>query len=378
MTSLSSASLWPSSRAGATLTISPDAVQENYRLLNAMTGNATCAAVVKADAYGLGAEKIAPALEKAGATEFFVAHVDEGIALRDIIRPEHRITVLHGPRPAAARDCVTFNLRPVLNTPDQIMTWKKEASRQGRPLDAAIQVDTGMSRFGLSATEFHSLCGDPSSLDGITVSLLMSHLACADTAENEANALQKQRMTAFSAMMPGVPVSLSASSGIFLGTDYHFALVRPGAALYGLSPGTAVKENPLRPVVRLSAHVLQFRTLSPGDGLGYGLTYRATKPTRIAIIAAGYADGVSRHASGKGCAWAGDIPLPVLGRVSMDSLAVDLSALPESRQHPDMQVDLIGPHYSVDDAGRAAGTIGYEILTALGHRYHRHYLSSEE
>lgn len=372
MTILSGPHLWPASRAGATLTVDLAAIADNYRLLCGKVNAAVCAAVVKADAYGLGAERVAPVLERAGAREFFVAHVDEGIALRKIVSAETRITVLHGPRPDAAAECVYFDLRPVLNSLEQVDLWKREALRQQSPLDAVLQVDSGMSRFGLSRKDVGDLADDPKRLGGIRTNLIMSHLACADDPANPANEMQRQRFLEMAAMLPPAPLSLSASSGIFLGSAYHMGLVRPGAALYGIAPNTEAA-NPLKQVVRLQARVLQLRNVDVGDGVGYGLTYRPEGPRRIATVAVGYADGFSRQNGGTGCAWFGDIRLPIVGRVSMDSLALDVSAVPEALLHADMHVDLIGARRSVDDVAAAAGTIGYEILTSLGGRYYREY-----
>ncbi|GAC87875.1 alanine racemase [Gluconobacter thailandicus F149-1 = NBRC 100600] len=372
MTILSGPHLWPASRAGATLTVDLAAIADNYRLLCGKVNAAVCAAVVKADAYGLGAEQVAPVLERAGAREFFVAHVDEGIALRKIVSAETRITVLHGPRPDAAAECVYFDLRPVLNSLDQVDLWKREALRQQSPLDAVLQVDSGMSRFGLSRKDVGDLADDPERLGGIRTNLIMSHLACADDPANPANEMQRQRFLEMAAMLPPAPLSLSASSGIFLGSAYHMGLVRPGAALYGIAPNTEAA-NPLKQVVRLQARVLQLRNVDVGEGVGYGLTYQPEGPRRIATVAVGYADGFSRQNGGTGCAWFGDIRLPIVGRVSMDSLALDVSAVPEALLHADMHVDLIGARRSVDDVAAAAGTIGYEILTSLGGRYYREY-----
>lgn len=373
MTILSGPHLWPASRAGATLTVDLAAIAHNYRFLCRKAGEAVCAAVVKADAYGLGADKVAPALEKVGAREFFVAHVDEGIALRKIVSESARITVLHGPRPDAASECVYFNLRPVLNTLEQVELWKKETIRQQEVLDAVLQVDSGMSRFGLSWQDVQVLADDPERLKGIRTNLIMSHLACADDSKNPANEMQRQKLLEMATYLPAAPLSLSASSGIFLGAAYRMGLVRPGAALYGIAPN-ADEPNPLKQAVRLQARVLQLRHVGPGDGVGYGLTYRPQGPCRIATVAVGYADGFSRQNGGAGCAWFGDIRLPIVGRVSMDSLALDVSAVPEALLQVDMHVDLIGARRSVDDVAASAGTIGYEVLTSLGGRYYREYI----
>ncbi|GAO00142.1 alanine racemase [Komagataeibacter xylinus NBRC 13693] len=366
---------WAEPGAGAMLEIDLGAIAANYRLLDARTGTATCAAVVKADAYGLGAHRVAPVLEQAGAHTFFVAHLEEGIRLRCCISRSSRIFVLHGPMPGTEAEFTDHDLLPVLNSMEQIAGWHAHAGRTGTPLPAALQVDTGMSRFGLSDTDIATLSARPDLLDGIDTRLVMSHLACADTPASPANAMQRDRLRAMAARLPTAPLALSASSGIFLGPDYHFDLVRPGAALYGLAPNENAP-NPLRPTVRLAARIVQRRAITTGDGVGYGLTWRATGPRRIATLGIGYADGFLRHgADGGGCAWLGEYRLPILGRISMDSTTVDVTDVPDSVMARATHVDMIGPRRSVDDVARSAGTIGYEVLTALGSRFHRAYLT---
>ncbi|QDH16808.1 alanine racemase [Swingsia samuiensis] len=374
MTTSSRSSFWVASRAGATLTIDLPALADNYRFLKKKVGNTICAAVVKADAYGLGVEQVAPVLEAAGVEEFFVAHVDEGIRLKSIVSSNAKITVLHGFRPDSVEECIAYGLRPVLNNLEQIQLWKKAATRQERMLDAVLQVDSGMSRFGLSQKDVEYLAEHPEAFTGVKTSLIMSHLACADDPSSAENKHQLKQFKERSALLPKAPQSLAASSGIFLGPDYYLDLVRPGAALYGLAPNN-VSSNPMKPVIRLQGRVVQIRDVQPGDGVGYGMSYRPDRPRKIAIVAVGYADGFARHNAGKGCAWFENIKLPIVGRISMDSLAVDVSELPESSLNLDMMLDLIGPHRSVDDVADAAGTIGYEILTSLGHRYERNYIT---
>ncbi|KXV72717.1 alanine racemase [Acetobacter cerevisiae] len=368
---------WPAHRAGAVLTIDLAAIAANYRLLDARTPGALCAAVVKSDAYGLGAAQVAPVLEQAGARHFFVAHVDEGLALRQWVSPSVQITVLHGARPEAAEDCVQSGLRPVLNSLEQVSQLQALADKLGRPLDAALQLDTGMSRFGLSGADVRTLVHEPERLRGISLSLIMSHLACADTPENPANAEQLQTLQTYAALLPKAPLSLAASSGIFLGQAFHQSLVRPGAALYGIAPNTS-GPNPLAPVLKLQAHILQIRQLSKGDRVGYGLTWQADGPRRVATIATGYADGFARQGAGKGCAWFGGQRLPILGRISMDSMTVDISHIPEGLITADDTVDLLNASYGVDAVAEAEGTIGYEVLTSLGRRYHRVYEKTEQ
>lgn len=363
---------WPGHRAGAVLTVDLAAIAANYRLLDARTPGALCAAVVKADAYGLGAAQVAPVLEQAGARHFFVAHVDEGLALQQWVSPKSQITVLHGARPDAVEECVRSGLRPVLNSLEQITQLQALAKRLGGPLDAVLQLDTGMSRFGLSQADVRCLAQEPERLAGISLSLIMSHLACADTPAHPANAEQLQVLQSYAAQLPKAPLSLSASSGIFLGQAFHQALVRPGAALYGIAPNS-YGPNPLSAVVKLQAHILQIRTLSKGDRVGYGLTWRADGPRRVATIATGYADGFARQGAEQGCAWFGAQRLPILGRISMDSMTVDISDVPEGQIAADDTVDLLNASYGVDAVAEAEGTIGYEVLTSLGRRYHRIY-----
>lgn len=368
---------WPAHRAGAILTVDLAAIAANYRLLDAGTPGALCAAVVKADAYGLGAAQVAPVLEQAGARHFFVAHVDEGLALRQWVSPATQITVLHGARPEAVEDCVRSGLRPVLNSLEQISQLQSLAKQLDRPLDAVLQLDTGMSRFGLSGADVQRLVQEPERLTSISLSLIMSHLACADTPENPANADQLRTLQTYAALLPKAPLSLAASSGIFLGEAFHQSLVRPGAALYGIAPNTS-GPNPLAPVVTLQAHILQIRQLSKGDRVGYGLTWQADGPRRVATIATGYADGFARQGAAKGCAWFRGQRLPLLGRVSMDSMTVDISAIPEGQITADDTVDLLNDVYGVDALAAAEGTIGYEVLTSLGRRYHRVYKNTEQ
>lgn len=366
---------WPANRAGAVLHIDLAAIVENYKQLTYRVQGAVCAAVVKADAYGLGAAEVAPVLEQAGAQEFFVAHVDEGLALKPMLSTHARITVLHGARPQAVKDCMQAGLRPVLNSLEQVEALQAYARSTGQKQEAVLQLDTGMSRFGLSGGDVAHLAEKKELLDGISLSLIMSHLACADAPEDQANAQQLACLLQYASMLPKAPLSLAASSGIFIGPDYHRDLVRPGAALYGIAPNTVVP-NPLRPVVRLQAHVLQIRTLSKGERVGYGLTWRANGPHRVATIATGYADGFARAGAAAGCAWLKGKRLPILGRISMDSMTVDVSDVPEADLGTDTLVDLLHAGYGVDDVAKAEGTIGYEVLTSLGRRYHRVYQKS--
>ena len=357
----------PATRAGTVLEIDLGAIVANWRLLAAKAAPAECAAVVKANGYGLGAVPVARALTRAGCRQFFVATLDEGIALREALGPKPEIAVFNGPLPGSAADFAAARLIPVLNDPAQIEAWAALAlPDKSRPI---VHIDTGMARLGMSPAEFDQ------NLDRITeigASTLISHLACADAPDHALNAAQRERFSAARQLLPGLKAGLAASSGIFLGPDYHFDLVRPGAALYGINPcpGTA---NPMLPVVRLSARIVQVRKIDRGESVGYGAAHIMDGPGLLATAAIGYADGWLRSLSHRGCGWLAGKRVPLLGRVSMDLATFDVSAVPSTELYPGNMIELIGEHYSVDDAAVDAGTIGYEMLTALGARHHRVY-----
>lgn len=357
--------------AGAVLTIDLGAICENYRRLKAQLGGVRCAGVVKADGYGLGASQVAAALLREGCEIFFVALLSEGIALRRSLGPGPAIFVLNGVPPGAEPDAAAADLSAVVNSLAQLAAWREMASRAGRKLPAAIQVDSGMSRLGMPPRDVERIALDPHAFDGIDIRFVMSHLACADEPEHPANERQRLAFERLRKMLPTAPASLTNSSGIFLGQRFHYDLARPGAALYGINP-TPARPNPMLPVVRLEAKVVQTRMLEAGVGVGYGHTYQTTAPLAAATISLGYADGWHRRAAS--AAWFESVRLPFLGRVSMDSIILDISALPSGKLRDGDLVELLGPSQSVDDAAGHAGTIGYEILTSLGSRFHRDYV----
>jgi alanine racemase len=359
--------------AGAILTVNLDAVRSNYRLLKQQAGKATCAAAVKANAYGLGADKIGPALAMEGCRHFFVAHLDEGIALRPHLPASAEIFVLHGAPPGTERELIAHGLTPVLNSLQQIEAWHALAQTLQRPLPAIFQVDTGMSRMGLPAAEAEAWLANPAFLKSIPPLFLMSHLACAEHQGHPMNASQLTRFLSWRQRLPQVAASLANSSGIFLGPDYQFNLVRPGAALYGIAP-VAGAANPLQPVVALHGRIIQCRTIQRGDHVGYGISYSATEERQIATVGVGYADGWLRSMSNRGIAFIDGKPVPMVGTVSMDSITIDVTGIAAERLQPGALVELIGPHRTVDEVAQLAGSIGYEILTDLGRRYHREYI----
>jgi alanine racemase len=356
----------PASRAGAILDIDLGGIVANWRLLAQKAAPAACAAVVKANGYGLGAAPVARALEAAGCRLFFVATLDEGIALRGAVGREAEIAVFNGPLPGTAAEFAAHRLIPVLNDPGQIEEWKVQP---GFP--AILHVDTGMARLGLTPREFAMLADDLPK-GGIAWRAVISHLACADTPDHPLNEQQRTRFADAAGRLPGVPAGLAASSGIFLGPSYHFDLVRPGAALYGVNPQPG-RPNSLRQVVRLSGKILQVREIDRGESVGYGAAHVMKTAGRAATVAVGYADGWLRSLSHCGCGYIAGKRIPLLGRVSMDLVTFDVSAVDPALAYPGAMVELLGEHYGVDDAAADAGTIGYEILTALGGRYHRIY-----
>lgn len=361
---------------GATLTVDLRAVRANYRILRSRLGaTAQCAGVVKADAYGLGASYVARALFAEGCRHFFVAHLDEGIALRPYLHRSAAIFILNGLPRGAERECAAAGLVPVLNSFEQAEAWAECAHQLKRSLPAVIQVDSGMNRLGLPPKDAAILADTHARSGAFDLRYIMSHLACADAPAHEANAMQLASFKRIAALFPDVPRSLANSSGIFLGPEYHFSLARPGAALYGVNPDSSIA-NPMQGVVRLKAKVIQLRDVQPGDRTGYGWDYRARSAMRLATLSIGYADGFHRAWGKNGAVFFEGLRLPVVGRVSMDSIVIDASAA--GRLGPDSEVEVIGDCQRVDDLAAAAGTIGYEVLTGLGSRYQRIYLGAEE
>ena len=365
----------PLHHAGAILTIDLGAIRANYRQLRARIGRAQCAAVVKADAYGLGAAQVATALIGEGCRHFFVAHLDEGVALRSHLPASVEIFVLHGPLPGSEAEFLRHQLIPVLNSVEQMAGWRRLAQRENRQLPAIVQVDSGMSRLGLSPADVDAGLQDPDFLHGIELRYLMSHLACAEVTEHPMNAAQHRHFIAARARFPACGASFANSSGIFLGPDFHFDLVRPGAALYGIAP-VAGAANPMQPAVRLQGRIIQTRRIAEGDGVGYGVRYRADGPRMVATVSVGYADGWLRSASGRGSAFIGTQEAPQIGTISMDTLTLDVTGIDPQLLLPGMPVDLLSAARTVDTVAAAAGTIAYEILTSLGTRYRREYIDT--
>ncbi|CAN7592071.1 alanine racemase [Rhizobium rhizogenes] len=362
-------------QAGATgyLTIDLDALRRNYETIATTVAPAKAATVVKADAYGLGADRVAPALYRSGCRDFFVAQFGEAEDLRLHLEGNARIYVLNGLQPGAEVACAEAGIIPVLNSMEQYKRWKSAALGQGRTLPAVLQFDTGMSRLGIPPEDRAAFATELATTGAVEILFIMSHLASADEPDNGQNTEQLAEMQKIAAEFPQLGTSFANSGGVFLGQDYHGILTRAGIAVYG-GAQTAGKSNPLQPIVRLDVAVVQTRTVSPGTLIGYGGTHAARSEMRLATLAAGYADGLPRCLGDRGAVYHAGVRLPIVGRVSMDSITVDVTALPPGTLTLGSLVEVIGPHQTLEDLAKSAGTISYEILTGLGHRYHRDYL----
>ncbi|MGH7008214.1 MAG: alanine racemase [Stellaceae bacterium] len=355
-------------RANAILEIDLRAVAANWRRLKReLAPGARLAAVIKADAYGLGAAEVAPVLAHAGCGLFFVASLDEWIALRKIL-PKAGIAILDGVLAKNEAEFARRRLVPVLNDLGQVTRWSKAYPGMA----AILHLDTGMERLGLSHRELERLTADRPLLARLDLAAIMSHLACADEPEHPKNPEQLARFHAALARLPKAPASLASSSAIFLGPGYHFQIARPGAALFGINPLPG-KPNPMRAAIVLKARILQVRDVDAGETVGYGATHRMERPSRIATVAVGYADGWLRSASDRGSAAIAGRRVPLVGRISMDLLTLDVTGIEADRVKPGAYVDLLDESFGIDAAAAAARTIGYEMLTLLGRRYARVY-----
>jgi alanine racemase len=362
--------------ATGVLTVDLDAIVANWRKLEKTAVPAECAGVVKADAYGCGAAPVARALANAGCKTFFVATLDEAALVRAAVPAPAVIYVLDGFFPNSGEAYAKIDARPVIGDLNELAEWDVFCRRSRWEGGAAIHIDTGMNRLGLSVTEAQGIIPRINAGDhGIT--LVMSHLACAEQLHSPANPRQLAAFREIAGAFTGVLASLANSSGIFLGPQFQFDLVRPGAALYGVNP-TPEADNPMRPVVEPKARILHIRNVERGDTVGYGGTWTARRSTKLAIVSAGYADGYFRAASSNDGSRGAEVVIagkrcPVAGRISMDLMAVDITDLPNNAARRGHMATLIGEGITVDELAHHYGTIGYEVLTSLGRRYARTY-----
>lgn len=364
----------PASATGV-ITVDLKRLVANWKALAALVAPAECGAVVKADAYGLGAGRVIPALWSAGCRSFFVATPDEAAVARRYV-PAARIYALDGLVAGSAGDLIASDAIPVLSGVEEVRAWAQAAASHPAKLRAALQVDTGLNRLGLSEAELDKLISDGALPGGLDLVLVMSHLACADEPTSAKNEEQRAVFERVRAKLPGVRASLAASDGLMLGRRFHYDLVRPGYALYG---GQAFRgeATPVEAVVSVKARILQIRDVPKGGTVGYSATWEAKRPSRVAVVSAGYADGFARSLSGTHERPGGVVGfrgqhVPVIGRVSMDLITVDVTGVAPEPQRGDF-IDLVGPGLTIEGMGTAAGTIGYEVLTRLGPRFHRVY-----
>lgn len=372
--------------AGCRLSVNLDALADNYRTMVRLSGKAKTAAVVKADAYGLGVEPVGKALAAAGCERFFVTWPEEGIALRRV-DAKSEIFVLGGVlEEHAAAACAEANLVPVLNSPQEATVWMEYWRKRGGRRPCAIHVDTGMNRLGFPVADAAELAVAIRESHVVTPILIMSHLACADDPRHPKNLEQLGIFNRVRQGFPGVESSLANSAGVMLGAAYHFDLTRPGIALYGGAP--AGMPNPMRAVVTAEALVRQIRFARAGETVSYGATLTLRRDTAIAVASIGYGDGFHRCASGSGVplretsvagghGFVAGQRVPILGRVTMDVTMFDTTDLGPDAVKPGDWIELFGSNIDIEEAAIAAGTISYEVLTDLGRRYYRRYVGGE-
>jgi alanine racemase len=360
------------------LTIDLDALAANWKALESRAVPAECSAVVKADAYGCGIIPVTRKLASAGCKTFFVATLDEAKLTREAA-PKATIYVLDGFFANCGDDFAKIDARPVIGDLNELAEWDAFRRTQGWTGLAALQIDTGMNRLGLTPDDARGLLPRIRQANH-GIALVMSHLACAEDMSNAMNARQLAAFRAISSEFQGIPASLANSSGIFLGSHFHIDMVRPGAALYGVNP-TPEADNPMQPVVGLKARIAQIRNVPKGETVGYSALWHAKRPTRLAIVSAGYADGYFRAASGiegtrSAQAIVAGTRCSIVGRISMDLMAIDITDLPHAAVRRGHFITLIGEGLTLDELGHHFGTIGYEVLTSLGRRYARDYRGS--
>jgi alanine racemase len=368
---------YPSGLYGGRLTVDLDAIAANWSLLKSkLAAGSECAATIKANAYGTGLAETAQRLAEEGCQTFFVALPTEAVALRQS-QPDATIYALDGLFPGTAELLIEHGIRPVLGSLDELKEWTAICSASGRSFDAAVHVDTGIHRLGLSGEEFASVLVDPDIMGPFRPSLFMSHLACGSDPNHPMNRQQLERFEALTTPFQGIARSLANSAGVLMGGAYHFDLVRPGIALYG---GRAFDdgENPMRPVARVDVRIMIVRDVPVGDSIGYGATQTAKRPLRNAVVAAGYADGMLRRASSSdarpgGFAMIGGYKAPILGRISMDMITLDVTDVPDHLVHRGAFVEMLGPNVAASDLAAYSETIDYEYLTSLGRRFERVY-----
>ncbi|WP_342723651.1 alanine racemase [Bradyrhizobium sp. B097] len=359
----------------STMIVDLSAIQSNYRKCQALAPNSACGAVVKADAYGLGAARIAPFLAHLGCTHFFVADLEEGIALRDVLPSSAKIYMLHGVMSGMELLAEQHDLLPILNSREQLEAWLRHCRLRNRALPAGIHVDTGLSRLGFAIDELQAIAENEDGLSELPIRLFMSQLACAEW-RNEISLRQLKRFRKLTYLFPKAILSLSNSAGLFAGCEFHFDLIRSGGGIFGLSTSDDPCFKPSQ-VVRLRTQIIQCRKVKHGEAIGYYGSYRARRRMRVATASIGYGDGFPRILGNRGYAFICGTRVPIVGFVSMDLMTVDVTDLPESWTAPGSLVDLICPEQTVGDMASAAKMLSDELTTAIGRRCCKLYVSAK-
>ena len=365
-------------RTGAILTVDLNVLAKNFAYLKSkLNKGVDCSAVVKSDAYGLGLEPIVVRLSNEGCNKFFVAMLDEAIAVREILKKVDKdasIYMLNGLPKDCEKELDHYNVIPILNSIKEIECWSAFAKVSNQIRHGVINIDTGMSRLGLDNGELQRFALNPQIAEGINITHVMSHLACADNRMDNQNEQQRRLFDNYASHFGSVKLSLANSAGIFLGDNFHYDLVRPGAAIYGLQP-IRNEINKIHQTIELKAKIIQTFFVDANATVGYGATFRTTRKSRLATVSIGYGDGYFRSLGSRGYGYIGKIKVPIVGRISMDLITFDVIDVREKDSSPGAMIELIGPNYTVDRLAMDAGTIGYEILTSLGSRYSRNYIS---
>jgi alanine racemase len=359
--------------AQCTLEINLAKIRANYCIISEICKNSEVAAVVKANCYGLGADFIAPALQKENCQIFFVATIDEGISLRKILGKKANILVFNGVFNDDVEEFGHNNLIPILNCLWQVEIWRNFATRKKEILPCAIHIDTGMNRFGMREFEIQLLIDQPSLLEGLDIYYIISHLAMSEAADIPYNMEQLIKFKNYLNFFPKIKASLSNSAGVFLGKEYHFDLIRPGGSLYGLNPLGNRFDNLMHNPVRLTAPIIQLHKVPSGSYIGYNMTYKTTRDSMIATLPLGYADGYSRALSNCGQVFIDSQPAPVVGVVSMDLITIDVTDLSPDKIFLGQEVEIIGNNCTPDKIANIIDTIGYEIITMQGNRHKKIY-----
>ncbi len=364
-------------QTGATLTVDLNVLAKNFSYLKSkLNKGISCSAVVKSDAYGLGLDPVVVRLSNEGCNKFFVAMLDEAIAVREILRKVDKaaaIYMLNGLPKDCEKELDHYNIIPVLNSIKEIECWSSFAKQSEKIRHGIINIDTGMSRLGLDNGELRRFTLNPQIAEGVNITYFMSHLSCGDNRMDYQNEQQRHLFDKYTLPFTPVKLSLSNSAGIFLGDKFHYDLVRPGAAIYGLQP-IRKEINKVEQVIELKAKIIQTFFVGANATVGYGATFRTTRKSRLATVSIGYGDGYFRALSNRGHGYIGQTKVPIVGRISMDLITFDVTDVAEKDSGLGAMIELIGPNYTVDQLAMDAGTIGYEILTSLGSRYYRNYV----